>query len=283
MTAPDGDHVRPVVIAHLSDLHLGAHLTDVADALVEDVRAAVPTVTVVTGDLTMRARASEFSAATDLLHRLPAPRLVVLGNHDVPLQPVRRLGDPYRRYLDHVRLDLDPVLDVDGIRVLGLQSMPRWRWKNGRISRRQAEEVARILRASPLGAAPAEAVRVLALHHPASASGSAALLGRRRLLVALAEARVELVLAGHTHVPSVTWMEVGTAGRPWRVLEEVAGTATSSRLRGTARSWSLLRVDEATISVEERCESGAGWITAGIRRFPRPPGAERMSQVTRPG
>jgi 3',5'-cyclic AMP phosphodiesterase CpdA len=267
---PDG--VRPVVIAHLSDLHLGAHLTDIAEALVHDVHAAAPTVTVITGDLTMRARTAQFSAAADLLQRLPTPRLTVLGNHDVPLLSARRLTDPYRPYQDGMRLELDPVLDADGVRVLGLASMPRWRWKSGGVSRRQAEAVRRVLGAGQAGAAPPEAVRVLALHHPVSASGLATLAGRRRLLTALVEARVELVLAGHTHVPGATFLELGAAGRSWRVLETVAGTATSSRLRGTGRSWTLLRVDPSAITVEERCESGSGgWVSAGSRRFPRLP------------
>jgi 3',5'-cyclic AMP phosphodiesterase CpdA len=269
------DGARPVVIAHLSDLHLGAHVADIADALVEDVRAAAPTITVITGDLTMRARTAQFTAAADLLERLPTPRLTVLGNHDVPLLSVRRLTNPYGRYRDQMRLDLDPVLDADGVRVLGLGSMPRWRWKSGRVSRRQAEALARVLGARSPGSTPAEPVRVLALHHPVSSKGLATLVGRRRLLAALAETGVELVLAGHTHVPSVTSLEVGAAGRSWRVLEVVAGTATSSRLRGTGRSWTLLRVDEATITVEERCESGSGWVTAGSQRFPRPPGPPR--------
>jgi 3',5'-cyclic AMP phosphodiesterase CpdA len=267
----DGDAgAPPVVIAHLSDLHFGAHVADVVDALVEDVRTAAPTITVITGDLTMRARTRQFAAAADLLERLPAPRLTVLGNHDVPLVSVRRLTDPYGRYRDQMRLDLDPVLDADGVRALGLASMPRWRWKSGRVSRRQAEAVTRVLGAPPSGGAPAETLRVLALHHPVSSKGLATLVGRRRLLAALAEAGVDLVLAGHTHVATATSLELAAGDRSWPVLEVVAGTATSSRLRGTGRSWTLLRVDEATITVEERCESGSDWVTAGSRRFPRP-------------
>src|SRR5688572_18053902 len=52
-----------VVLAHVSDLHLGAHSAAAAGGLVADVVAAGPTVTVVTGDLTMRARPEQFRQA----------------------------------------------------------------------------------------------------------------------------------------------------------------------------------------------------------------------------
>jgi len=267
MTAAAGDpggRPAPVVIAHLSDLHFGAHDQAAVDSLVEDVAAARPTVTVVTGDLTQRARSHEFAAAVAFLGRLPTPVVVVLGNHDVPLDRLQRVTSPYRAYVHHLGLDLDPVVDAPGVRVLGLQSMPRWRWKSGRVSRRQADLVT-----GTLGVAPAAAVRVLALHHPVTITGAAALVGRTRLLDALAGAQVELVLAGHTHRASTTWFEVETAGRSWCVLEGIAGSATSTRLRGTPRSWSLYRVDGAAITTEERWESGATWATGDLRQLRR--------------
>jgi 3',5'-cyclic AMP phosphodiesterase CpdA len=254
----------PVVIAHLSDLHFGAHDQSAAESLVADVAAARPTVTVVTGDLTQRARAHEFGAAVAFLGRLPTPVVVVLGNHDVPLDRLQRVTSPYQAYVGHLRLDLDPIVDAPGVRVLGLQSMPRWRWKSGRVSRRQADLVTQTL-----GAAPAAAVRVVALHHPVSVTGAAALVGRARLLDALAAAQVELVLAGHTHRASTTWFELETAERSWCVLEGIAGSATSTRLRGTPRSWSLHRVDATTITVEERWESAGAWATGDLRHLRR--------------
>jgi 3',5'-cyclic AMP phosphodiesterase CpdA len=265
---PDDDgEVAPVVLAHLSDLHFGAHDEKAVESLVADVHAARPTVIVVTGDLTQRARAHEFAAAMAFLRRLPSPQVVVLGNHDVPLDRLQRLTAPYQRFLHHARLDLDPVMDAGGVRVIGLQSMPRWRWKSGRVSARQAELVAHGPD-EPAGNG-ADPVRVLALHHPVSASGIAGLAGRARLLDALVEGRVEIVLAGHTHRPSTTWLELGTGDRSWCVLEGVTGTATSTRLRGTPRCWTLYRIDDAAITVEERHEAGAGWTTAEVRRFRR--------------
>ena len=286
-----GDHVTegagdpPVVIAHLSDLHFGRHDSAATEALLDDVAATRPGVTVVTGDLTQRARQHEFAAAVEFLERLPAPRLVVLGNHDVPLDSPQRVTAPYRKYRDHLGLDLDPVVDAERVRVLGLQSMPRWRWKSGRVSRRQTDSVgSRLGRAGDPGSS-APVVRVLALHHPVSPTGAATLVGRGRLLTALGDARVELVLAGHTHRPSLTWLELPDVPGSWAVLQGVAGTATSTRLRGIPRSWTLYRIDATTITVEQRSESEGTWATAGVwhlRRRSAPASAGRGGRDDRP-
>lgn len=270
MNSGTGD--APVVLAHLSDLHFGRHDPAATESVVDDLAAARPNVCVVTGDLTQRARDHEFSAAVAFLERLPGPRLVVLGNHDVPLDSPQRITGPYRRYRDHLGLDLDPVVDADGVRVLGLQSMPRWRWKSGRVSRRQTERVGSDLAEQVVDTADRpdrNVVRVLALHHPVSSSGAATLAGRGRLLTALGEARVDLVLAGHTHRPSLTWIELPEVPGSWAVLQGVAGTATSTRLRGVPRSWTLYRIDDTTITVEQRCEAAGTWSTTGTWHFRR--------------
>jgi 3',5'-cyclic AMP phosphodiesterase CpdA len=259
VTTPTG----PVVVAHLSDLHLGAHDPDAVESLVADVAAAAPTLTVMTGDLTMRARWREFEAVTRLLHLLPGPQLVVLGNHDVPLD-LRRIRHPYDAYHRFVPGPMAPVVDLPGIRALGLPSMARWRWKSGYVPRWQVPLVE-----ATLGVAPPGAVRLLALHHPPSAQGLARLAGRDRLLDVLARARVDVVLAGHTHVPTARLLVLGRRGKPREVVEVVAGSATSTRLRGVPRSWSLVRVDDSSISVEERHQTGSAWVGARMIHYPR--------------
>jgi 3',5'-cyclic AMP phosphodiesterase CpdA len=226
------------------------------DALVADVAAARPDATILTGDLTMRARAGEFARARELIERLPSPHLVVLGNHDIPLYDVvARFTDPYGRYGQGVRADLDPIVDVEGGRVLGLQSMPRWRWKSGRVSHRQTELVGTVLSSAPAGA-----LRVLALHHPPSLGGLERLKGRDRLRAAMADAGVDVVLAGHTHVPEVRSLQVVGATAERSVLEVVCGTSASMRTRGVPATWMLLRADESQIRVLPRMHTGSEWV-----------------------
>jgi 3',5'-cyclic AMP phosphodiesterase CpdA len=252
----------PLVVAHVSDLHLGAHDRDAVATLADEVAAVRPALTVVTGDSTMRARPHEFRAARALLDRLPAPLLVVLGNHDVPLSAAVRLTAPYRRYQRWLAADLDPVVRLPGLTALGLQSMPRWRWKSGRVSRRQSEAVRGVL-----GAAPPGTVRLLALHHPPRARGLERVIGRDRLLRSLGEAHVDLVLAGHTHLPSSGPIVLGD--RSHQPVEVIAGTATSRRTRGRPRSWTVLRIDDDSVEVTEHSHTAAGWQTARVVRHRR--------------
>ncbi|MEU0555084.1 metallophosphoesterase [Dactylosporangium sp. NPDC006015] len=256
-----GPRRPPLVVAHLSDLHFGRHAPAVVDPLVDDVAALAPDLVVVTGDCTMRARDAEFVQARTFLDRLPAPLLVVAGNHDVPLLRPSRLVAPYDRYRARLEPELDPRLDLPGIRALGLQSMPRWRWKSGRVSRRQSATVATFL-----GAAPAGAVRLLALHHPPFTRGPARIAGRAALLRATTAARVDLVLAGHTHLPASRRRDRPAGRGP---VEVVAGTATSLRLRGAPRSWTVIRIDDRRIHVEHRVEVAGSWRTGRTAAYER--------------
>jgi 3',5'-cyclic AMP phosphodiesterase CpdA len=260
--APPAPRCR-LVIAHLSDLHIGAHLPAAVDTVTADVVAAAPDLTVVTGDCTMRARAGQFRQVQAIVDRLPEPRMVLLGNHDIPLVAVSRLTTPYDRFREHLAADLDPVAELPGLRAVGLQSMPRWRWKGGRVSRRQADLVIDVL-----GAAPGASVRVVALHHPPFSHRPAGIAGRDRLVRALVRARVDLVLAGHTHRPAARRVRLSSEGVTHQLIEIVAGTATSVRTRGVGRSWTLIRIDDG-ITIEERHEAGAGWDVSRRLRFAR--------------
>jgi 3',5'-cyclic AMP phosphodiesterase CpdA len=240
---PSGAGNRPngaeiVRIAHLSDLHLGAEDPAVIEGLASELSVVKPSLTVVTGDLTMRARAGQFRRARALLNLLPRPLLVVTGNHDLPLLRPTRLTDPYGGYRRWIGADLNPVVRVDGITALGMPSTTPWRFTNGRVSSAQARHVTRTL-----GAAPG--IRLLAMHHPPTH-----LLGASRL----ARLPVDLLLAGHTHIPSVQPM-------PHGVLV-VAGTAVSRRVRqGMSQSWSELTIGGGELVVRERYFGEAGWFT----------------------
>jgi 3',5'-cyclic AMP phosphodiesterase CpdA len=86
-------------IAHLSDLHFGRLDEPVAAALVEHLREVPVDLTVISGDFTQRAFASQYRSAAAFRSRLPSPQIVVPGNHDVPLwNLVARTFDPMRAY-----------------------------------------------------------------------------------------------------------------------------------------------------------------------------------------
>ena len=118
----------PVTIAHLSDLHFGGY-ADLAQ--VEALEKFLPTIgaaaTVISGDLSQRARHGEFQAAHAFVERVRAvmPVLVIPGNHDIEwwrsplgLAGERRKYAKYSRYFG----DLRPVMEIPGVIVAGALS-----------------------------------------------------------------------------------------------------------------------------------------------------------------
>jgi 3',5'-cyclic AMP phosphodiesterase CpdA len=75
-------------IVHISDIHFGRVDYATVKPLVRAAVEVAPDLVVVSGDLTQRARASQFRAARAFLDGLPGPQLVVPGNHDVPFYDV---------------------------------------------------------------------------------------------------------------------------------------------------------------------------------------------------
>jgi Icc protein len=80
---------KPVLLAHLSDLHVGADEQGVdpvprLEAVVEAVRSLPnkPDAVLVSGDLTHDGSAPEFRLAREILKRLDLPLHVLPGNHD---------------------------------------------------------------------------------------------------------------------------------------------------------------------------------------------------------
>ena len=77
-------------LVHLSDLHFGTVRQEIVLPLLSLLERIQPDLVAVSGDLTQRARKEQFAAARDFLDAMPFPKIVVPGNHDVPLyQPVR--------------------------------------------------------------------------------------------------------------------------------------------------------------------------------------------------
>jgi 3',5'-cyclic AMP phosphodiesterase CpdA len=224
-------------IAHLSDLHFGAHDPAIAAASAAWVIAHRPDLVIISGDLTQRARARQFRAAGAFLEELRAAgllTLVVPGNHDVPLYDiVRRFGAPLDRYRRYVSDDLCSWFENDEVAVLGINTARSLTFVDGRINRKQMEMVQ-----NRFAAVAAGKTRILVTHHPLYAmpigEGDALneAVGRHRDAVkAVSAAGVHLALAGHFHrtFADTARRMVEDAGS---VLVIQAGTATSTRLRG---------------------------------------------------
>src|SRR6187399_2421816 len=108
-------------IVHVSDLHFGRVNSALLDPLLDAIQRATPDLLAVSGDLTQRARTEEFLAARKFLDAIPTPRIVVPGNHDVPLYNVlSRFCRKLDHYREYITTDLSPFFADDEIAVAGV-------------------------------------------------------------------------------------------------------------------------------------------------------------------
>ena len=127
-------------IAHLSDIHFGAHDPIIVAATEAWLRDKQPDLIIISGDLTQRAKVEQFREASSYLERLREagfPIMVVPGNHDVPLYDVfTRFAAPLDRYKRFINDDLCPWFENDEVAVLGIntaRSLPSQ--SQGRVGR----------------------------------------------------------------------------------------------------------------------------------------------------
>lgn len=239
------------VIVHLSDLHFGRIDHPLLEPLVTVIKAANPNLVAVSGDLTQRARSEQFEEAREFLDRLPFPRIVVPGNHDISLHNVfERFVWPLRKYTRHISNDLRPFFIDEEIAVLGLNTARSLTTKYGRINAAQIREVG--AKFGPLGG---DVTKILVTHHPFDLppgyEDEHQLVGRaERAMTVLAEAGVDLMLSGHLHLTHTGLTSKRYKIEGYSALVVQAGTATSTRGRGEANSFNILRVEPARIVVE---------------------------------
>jgi len=237
-------------IVHLSDLHFGRVNALVLPSLIETITGLKPDLVAVSGDLTQRARSSQFLEARHFLAQLPQPQIVVPGNHDVPLHNVfARFAQPLTKYRLYITDDLRPFYHDQEIAVLGVNTARSLTFKGGRINQGQLEWVRERFAASN-----SDAVKVIVTHHPfdlPEGHHERHLVGRARMAMeALARSGADLFLAGHLHVSHTTHSATRYKIQGHSALVVQAGTATSARSRGEENSFNVVRVDRPNMSVE---------------------------------
>ncbi len=239
----------PLRLLHLSDIHFGDEHPQALAAADAYVRAATFDLIVITGDITQFGRRSEFSAAGQWINSLPQPRLVTPGNHDTPwMGLLERVVMPFSRFEKIVGPSRWAEFETRGLIVRSFNSARGWQirlnWSKGAVSRRSIDNSV-----AAMEAAPSDAVRVIACHHPLIDVPGGPMTGRvrggRRGAEHLVRARADIVLTGHLHAPFVQPLPFGD-GRTWAV----GASTLSQRHRGAAPGFNSIDIggDQLTVT-----------------------------------
>lgn len=233
------------MLLHISDTHFGTEQPQVVEALLRLTDVHRPELVVLSGDVTQRARRSQFRAASEFVDRLNTPStLVIPGNHDIPLfNLAARLFRPYANHLREFG-SVSAVHESSRVLVIALNTTRPSRHKNGVLSPAQVAHVV-----EQLGRAQPGQLRIVVVHQPVAVERPEdrhdCLRGPvSEALQRWAEAGADLVLGGHIHLPYVMPLHTRSDSRPLkrRLWAVQAGTAVSSRVReGIPNSVNLLR------------------------------------------
>ena len=261
-------------LIHLSDLHFGAHDPVLVTAVERRLDEEAPNLVVISGDFTQRARTEQFEAAGAFLMRIRDAGhevLAVPGNHDVPLYDVlRRFLSPLTRYQRYIDGNLCPFIELKGAAVLGINTARSLTFKNGHVSEEQMELIRDTFSKTSINQP-----RILVTHHPLFALpvGDGPKLGElmddhQLALDAIADAGVDLLLAGHNHRASAN--DAGSLVKgAGKALVIQAGTATSTRTRDELQSFNRIEMDGTGVRITIQRWDGAGFVSGDSQFFER--------------
>jgi 3',5'-cyclic AMP phosphodiesterase CpdA len=280
------------VLAHLSDPHLAPlptprfsdlaskrltgflnwqrkrrdiHSADMLERIAADLHLQSPDHIAVSGDLINLSLPEEFVAGRRWLAALGRTSDVtfVPGNHDAYIRRMRTAA--IQSWADNMQGDGDNEVMFPFIRrrgpvaLLGLSSaIPTAPFRaTGKVGSEQLER----LRESLVQLSTQGVFRIVMIHHPpASEPGreNQRLLDGEALVAVLAEAGAELVLHGHEHVNSVSWL----AGPDHRRIPVVGVPSASAALGGhwEAAGYNLYHIDGR--DTEWRCRMVSRAVSA---------------------
>lgn len=237
------------LLAHVSDIHFGAQDEAIVDGLARAIGDLGVDAIIVTGDLTQSGKKREFRQAAAYFASLGLPTVFAPGNHDTPMLNLgARLTRPFGRYHKFLADGAAALFEGDDYRVWTLNTARgaqfRLNWAEGSARRAHVEAIcADVKRASPPKAA------IVACHHPLLAPESSPISVRTRggsdAEEKFAAAGVELILSGHTHVPTIATSAHGDR----RSYAVGAGTAASVRTRGEPASFNTISIEREAFVV----------------------------------
>jgi 3',5'-cyclic AMP phosphodiesterase CpdA len=237
---------------HVSDVHFGVEDRAALDCVAASIREDRPDALICTGDLTQRAKHSEYAAAAEWFDSLDVPVVLEPGNHDMPYYNlIERFTDPYRRFR---RLDakVGSAFETDDVVLVSLKSTVRvqlrFPWSDGFVTRTALAQT--LDRLAELREDPRHVI--VTAHHPLlgprEEQGNPT-IGGDNAFAALAAAGADAILTGHVHHPFDEQRERG--GNTMRMIG--AGTLSTRLRHGAPPSYRVISCTKGgALSVELR-------------------------------
>jgi 3',5'-cyclic AMP phosphodiesterase CpdA len=245
-------------VVHFSDIHVesgGLFRPDLMEKVVEETNEWGPDLVVMAGDLTGAGYRQQFEQAKSYLDRIECPNVVaVMGNHDA-----RNVGYRYFQELFGPRSGARVVPVPEGEAKVVALDTTKPDLDEGEVGREYYGWLDSELRGWDRGP------KIVVLHHhmlavPGTGRDANILRDAGDVTAVLRDVGVDLVLAGHRHVPYV-WNLSGV-----RVVH--SGTAASERIRGTVGpSYNVVELGPEEVEVTMRDFSADDSKT--MARFPR--------------
>jgi 3',5'-cyclic-AMP phosphodiesterase len=234
-----------MLIAQISDVHVGGgrYRQEVLRTAIDEINEAEPDLVVIAGDLTDDGYPDQYPLARDELSRIECERVVqVPGNHDARNVGYVLFEDTFGARDTRLRLEL-PGFELA---LVGVDSS-KPDLDEGEIGREHYGWIEE-------GFADDADLRVFVCHHhlmpiPGTGRERNQVLDAGDVLSLLRQCSVDLVLAGHRHVPYV-WPVAG-------MLLVHSGTVSTMRTRGfPSPAYNVIRVEGGRIAVELRVPGG---------------------------
>ncbi len=216
-------------IIHLSDFHFLTADMEIASALRKQIADLKPDAVVVSGDLTQRAKPAEFAAIAGLIKQLPNVKVIVPGNHDIPLYNIwARFITPLKRYHKYISETVEPLYIDEEVTLIGINTARSLAFKGGRISQQQIAYIEKTIQE-----APKDSLKFLITHHPLEDMWN-------NPTDQLIEKGINAFLYGHRHKSKFTRIKSAL------ILQ--AGTATSTRYRNENNSFTVIKIDNGGVT-----------------------------------
>lgn len=238
----DSSKEDAIVLAHISDLHVGSQyfVPDLMEGTIDEINELNPEFIIATGDLTSEGFKQEYEQVKKYFDEfLCGNLLVVPGNHDS-----RHVG--YQHFEDLIG-KRDWVIRYKGMVLVGGDSSEP-DLDSGRIGRERSRWIEENFKKE-------NGLKIFVLHHhliPVPATGRERNIAYDAgdVLEMLINSGVDLVLTGHKHVPFV-----------WKIEDLFvvnAGTASSLRLRGrTKPCYNILEIRKKNIKIFRKYINGS--------------------------